>query len=389
MRILLTIGLLLAVLWMPSSLHAQPGKYSAAIILDGIETRSGGSWQYLPTGKLKKGEQVIVHHEDGGWVAILPPAGAVSWVNHRFLGELDVNAQGKQNVLITADNTEVRLGSDKGLPLAVTQVKLPRGTWVEIQGPKVQPQGDSIWYPIAPPEGEYRWLPKEALGPPAPLAPPPVFVKSTTPSTLDAPNGGRTPGSLTSNGSGPSAFAMQDPQWNKAEQAERAGDFATAEKLYSIIYRDLRQKNSDPERLLVCYNRIIKCQDRLRLDPAPVRPTLPQSVVVGAQPAVVLQPPNGSNSGLTGSAWPNTANSAPTKSTGVGNLRRAQFAIDGKQAYAFENAGGQLTYYVTAGNGVSLDPYVNRRVELTGNVQVRGDIRGGEYMVVTQINASK
>ena len=43
-------------------------------------------------------------------------------------------------------------------------------------------------------------------------------------------------------------------------------------------------------------------------------------------------------------------------------------------------------YYVTAGNGVGLDAFVNRKVELFGSVQVRGDVRGGQYMVVSQVN---
>src|SRR5262245_29095466 len=116
------LGLCVIAAVLPAELRAQPGKYAAAIVLPEIEMRSGPSWQFKPTGKLKKGEQVIVHHEDGGWVAIVPPPGAVSWVNHRFLGEFDPNASGKQNAVIMADKVEVRLGVDKAGPLDVTQV---------------------------------------------------------------------------------------------------------------------------------------------------------------------------------------------------------------------------------------------------------------------------
>src|SRR5258708_3781808 len=107
---------LTAALCVTASAQAQPGKYSAAVVLPEIQMRAGGSWQFPATGKLKKGEQVIVHHEDGAWVAILPPPGTVSWVNHRFLGEFDPNGASKQNALVMADNVEVRLGQEKGGP---------------------------------------------------------------------------------------------------------------------------------------------------------------------------------------------------------------------------------------------------------------------------------
>ncbi len=386
MRIPLMMGLL-AIAW-PAGAMAQPGKYSAVVILPEIELRAGPSWRFPAAGKLKKDEQVIVHHEDGLWAAILPPPGSQSWVNHRFLGEFDPHATVKQNALIMADNTEVRIGSDKGLPLTVTQVKLPKGTWVEIDGAKKQDE-NSFWYPITPPEGEYRWLPKEALGTPSPLAPPPVFVKNAGPSPGDPPSNAPTPVSLTSNGSKP-APAAPDARWDKAEQAERSGDYATAEKFYTLVYQDLRQKNSDPELLLVCYNRIIRCQDRQRLNATATRtPLTPPPLAPGARAPASLQAPTTASSGASGAAWPPEPRPASSRTTGAGNLRRAGFFIGEKQAYAFEDANGQLLYYVTAGKNVGLDAYVNRRVELTGNVQVRGDIRGGEYMIVSDVTAIK
>jgi hypothetical protein len=74
------------------------------------------------------------------------------------------------------------------------------------------------------------------------------------------------------------------------------------------------------------------------------------------------------------------------RANGAGNLRRAGFLIDGKQAYALENATGRVLYYMTAGPNVGLDAFVNRQVEIFGQTQVRGDIRGGQYMVVSQVN---
>lgn len=377
MRMIRSFGLL-AVLVLPLPSMAQPGKYAAAVVLPEIQMRAGGSWQFPATGKLKKGEQVIIHHEDGAWVAVLPPPGTVSWVNHRFLGDFDPNLGGRQNATIMADGVEIRIGSEKGGPLGVTQVKLPRGTLVEVLGSKMREE-NTTWYPIAPPEGEYRWLPKEALGSPSPIAPPPVFVKSDG-------NGGPTTGQLTSLPK--TNVVVQHAHWDKAEQAERTGDYATAEKIYTQILYDLRRTNADSEKQLICYNRITKCQDRLRLDGSSARPP----IVDGAKPPASLQPPTGTNSGAVGTAWPNNTSPSATGNqrwSGPGQLRRAGFSIDNRQAYALENSRGQLLFYVTAGNGVSLDPHVNRQVDLLGTVHVRGDIRGGQYMIVSQVNAAR
>jgi hypothetical protein len=257
---------------------------------------------------------------------------------------------------------------------------------VEVVGPKLR-DDTTTWYPITPPDGEYHWLPKEALGTASPLSPPPVFVKSGNPPPAADP-GTKTPGSLTSLGSKLSDPA-QHAQWNKAEQAERTGDYAQAEKLYTLIYQDLRQKNADPELLLVCYNRIIKCQDRLRLEGN--RRSNSTNIDDGSKPAAALQPPTGKDTGgVAGAAWPNDTKSGGGQQwSGAGNLRRAPFTIDGKQAYALENGRGQVAYYLTAGGGVTLDSYVNKQVDLLGALQVRGDVRGAQFMVVSQVNLVK
>jgi len=182
-----------------------------------------------------------------------------------------------------------------------------------------------------------------------------------------------------------------------------------AEKLYTSIYQSLRQKNSDPEQLLVCYNRIIKCQDRLKPDGANSRLVPQPAINTGSgsksTPPASLLPPTNSNAAPVVVAWPSDPVSSSTPSSpsgfvatkgsaasngqrtsGQGNLRKTQFTIDGKQAYALENERGQVLYYATAAPGVSLDGSVNKQVELQGSVQVRGDVRGAEYMVVSQVN---
>src|SRR5205807_1708880 len=118
-------------------------KWVAAVTINGVEVRSGPSWQHPATGSLRKGEQVLVFFEQDGWLAVQPPQGSVSWVNHLFLGDYDTAGRGRQNATIMKDDTEVRVGTDlqagplrtpRGEPIRATRV--PRGTIVTIIGPK-------------------------------------------------------------------------------------------------------------------------------------------------------------------------------------------------------------------------------------------------------------
>ena len=371
------LHLMIVVLACAAQAHAQVGKYTASVVLPEIQLRAGPSWQYPPTMILKKGEQVIIHHEDGTWVAVVPPPGSRSWINHRFLGEFDPNATGKQNATVLADHVEVRLGQDKGGPVPVTQIKLPRGSIVEILGGKTREE-NTFWYPITPPEGEYRWVPKEAIGSPSPLVPPPAFAQRLRTTNTNT-------AMLTTNTK--KGATINHPGWVKAEEAERAGDYSGAIRIYTSILNELRQKNPDPEAQLICYKRITKCEDRLRLDADP--PTVPQKD--RPLPASLLPPPGGERASESNDRFrPQQADSAKPSGprwSGAGNLRRAGFTIDSKQAYALESATGVVMYYVIASGGLGLEPYVNHQVNLYGAVQLRGELRGALIMLATQASA--
>ena len=84
-----------------------------------------------------------------------------------------------------------------------------------------------------------------------------------------------------------------------------------------------------------------------------------------------------------------TANANTLRSSGVGWLRRTGFQIDNKPSYALINSNRQIMYYVTAEPGVNLAPYTERWVELFGAVEVRGDVRGADYMRVSRVNVAR
>src|SRR5262249_19668491 len=73
------------------------------------------------------------------------------------------------------------------------------------------------------------------------------------------------------------------------------------------------------------------------------------------------------------------------RSTGGGILRRAGFNIDNRPTYALLARNGVVAFYVTPEPGINLEPYVERPVDLHGYIEVRGDVRGADYMRVVRV----
>lgn len=130
--------------------------YKAYVVSEDVYVRSGPGKNYYPTQKLKVGQEVEVHrHDPGGWYAIRPPEGSFAWVSSRFLQK-----KGKGLAVVTGDRVAARVGSQLSDIRDVIQVRLERGEAVEILEEKQFATGSEagIWYKIAPPSGEFRWV---------------------------------------------------------------------------------------------------------------------------------------------------------------------------------------------------------------------------------------
>jgi hypothetical protein len=418
MRCTITSGIVLATVWFASIVDAaEPStaaKYTATITLDGVQISAGPSWQYPHTGKLRQGEQIQIHHEDNGWYAILPLPGSVSWINHRFLGEFDRDSKVKQNAVVMKDKTEVRYGglnTDAG-PLGAKSVSLPAGTIVKVIAAK-QRFEESFWFPIEPPVGEFRFVPKTAVSQLQPINPP-VEVAKTNSDVAAVPTKGSTAAQLVSlPTNGPK---IEHSLWPKAEQLHRSGDFAGAEQLYTQIYSDLKAKKADIEIMLTCLNRIDDCRAALRSrgGPAPSIPATSNGSNRNLSPPMLGSPTGAlasggssarrdiptSNNRDRGERIPpvnfdepvknDRNNSGRSESTGPGYLRKAVGMFDDKngnqQIFALEDYRTQkLLYYVIADSGVDLETVKNRRVELFGTIQTRGEFRGAKFMIVSKV----
>ena len=124
--------------------------------------RSGPDEKYYPTRILETGELLEVYRViDNQWYGVRPPRGSFSWVDARFvqlLGNGDVG-------MVVQDNVHARIGSELGNMCGATNVWLNKGDRIAIYERVDTPSDHEtpIWYKIAPPAGEFRWVHKDHI----------------------------------------------------------------------------------------------------------------------------------------------------------------------------------------------------------------------------------
>jgi len=138
---------------------AEQFPYKANIGADDVYVRSGPGQNYYPTDKLKAGEVVEVYrHDPGGWYAIRPPEGSYTWISGRHLqwSTMTPNVPGIGTV--KGEAVAARVGSRFSDIRDVIQVRLNELEPVEVLEKVETGNGSSVWYKIAPPSGEFRWV---------------------------------------------------------------------------------------------------------------------------------------------------------------------------------------------------------------------------------------
>jgi len=132
--------------------------YQAFVLHDNTKVHSGPGQVHYATQSLSEGAVVEVYrHDPGGWCQIRPVDGSFSLVPESTL-EIVADGVGK----IRADNTKAWVGTELGaVEKPLWQVKLQGGEMVEVLGQVSwpHPEGHStVWFQIAPPAGEFRWV---------------------------------------------------------------------------------------------------------------------------------------------------------------------------------------------------------------------------------------
>jgi hypothetical protein len=368
-------ALALIVVALGSAIAADPVKRTAIIDVDGVELRAGHALGFPAVGKLRKGETVIVvREEETGFYAILPPAGSVSWIKQIHLGKLEHGDGGKANVPVAVEGAEVMAGSTKEAgPTNRITARLPKGTIVEVVGPAMRVDKTSSWYPITPPEGDLRWIPKSALRAASltALAPPAPYVKPDTPPFTVIGSGGKPDGSARTAAAALPKVLTDHRLWAQASQAEKNGDHATARTLYARIYQDLWDQKAERDAIVICYNRYTRCGEAVKKGGTSPRP---------GDRSDSRKPPGDSTSisATTGGKW-----------SSRGKLQELKNVyVDGQQVFSFDDDRGAVMYYVTGVSGINLRNYNSKIVQLYGIVTERPELYR-PHMAVERVEVAK
>jgi hypothetical protein len=342
------VGGLATWLALAGGLCAQDGK-DATVSASAAEIRGGRSEVFPITGYLRQGQAVRVLREEGEFCAIVPPAGSVNWIeDHAVSPRTSPGKSRPDTAYILLPEAQVRLGSDRSpSPLPYETVKLARGTIVRVVGDKAFSEGKE-WWPIEPPPSEVRYVAKDSLRQQT------STVVASSPATA-----------------GSSATGPTHPLWLEAQRAEQAHDYARAELLYRQLAAEMAKPGADNALAIRCYNRAEQLT-RGQTATWPARTPAPGMLVSGrpanppAPPATVTPP-------------------AGSIASGPGWLRRTGILIDGQPAYVLEDNRGLPRYYLLALPGKSLEPFVNRSVDVTGPLVQKPDFAGGGYISVYRL----
>jgi hypothetical protein len=341
-------------------------KLTAAEVRVETEVRAGPSPKYPSTGILRRGAKVLIKRAtENDFLEIVPPEGSVSWIQKFAIAPFGPVIGERQAFRVVGDGDKkavmVLPGSleTKG-PLEIIGKKgteVAPGMQGYLRGQPVKPAWDNQqWVPILPMPGESRFIAKAALQDP-PSGSSPAIASAKKPAFDSSLDG--LPGSEL---------------YKRAEQAERDGNIDLAIDLYNRVTKQESARNFD------LANRAATKVFELSRS----RATRPPGSLVSR-----------SGSNATGNAPPAQAASlkpnlsaAPNnnqRSSGVGWLRKTGFQIDDKPSYALMDANRRIMFYVTGEPGVNLSPYLERWVELFGTTEVRGDVRGADYMRVSRV----
>ena len=138
----------------PSLVFADTIPFTMYVQQDNIPLRSGPGESYAITEELTMASPVEVYRKSAGdWYGIRPTDASFSWVAAAYLEPTDE----KDVARVTEDKVPAHIGSTFDDVRGLAQVKLDRDELVQLLGSRRSEAGD-LWYRIAPPPGEFRWI---------------------------------------------------------------------------------------------------------------------------------------------------------------------------------------------------------------------------------------
>ena len=393
--------LLLAVTALCGSAVAQTFPALARVKVNAASLR-GTAGEFSPeTGKLEMGNRVTVLSAEGNdWLAIQPPQGSISWIPWTLVEpQAKPGSEGKIsppfNAVVTPDDgASIRPGAvGDSKPLGVQKTKLPKGTIVQVVGPrvKVKADGDELeanWYPIIAPKDDVRYVRRDAVEwvgaapgagfvvkaggtsskplPGAAAEPGPASTGGRGDFVLSVPGGERPQFPSTPQANKPADWPNNYPLWREAEKARGAGETKQARELYTKLAQEVSREGAgqDLELANLCYDRIYNALGSGGGGGSAWRP--PEST-----PAPKADPPKAEKAGRTVE----------------GTLHAANAKLDGKWSiYLLADEKRVIRHYVISG-GADLDRHLGKWVAVTGNEIKPDSLRGDPVVVATDVRS--
>jgi hypothetical protein len=318
----------------------------AVILQPEVEVRSGPSKVFFATSKLKQGDKVLVlreSKESQGWLEIKPPPQSFSWINAKYLKQLDalhaavVGDASQQPAPILPGSRVVDQPPNR------ESMKLTAGTVVIIVDRPLT-VGTETWVPIQPHQNEVRYLPADAVRPATVIA---------------AQQNGPANWTLTPQG------YVTNPALGEAQKAEASGDYNRARQLYQQIYND---SAADTNQRIYAAN---------RLNSMPASNFVTTSNVKPNETRTAMSPSNVATNLIKTkeAAW-----------SQYGRLYETKVLSDsGQPLYTLDMGQGQ-TIYVSTNAGKSLQSYVGRTICVYGPTMYRPDSAAKlPYVVATHV----
>jgi len=138
--------------------------YEAVVEQEDAYVRSGPGKSHYPTGRLHRGERVVVYrHDPGNWCMIAPPPGSFNWIRAEYVRKTGAN-RGE----VTEINVRIPIGSDFDDSQERYHQELSTGDRVEILDEVTVRKDDGRpirMYKIRPPKGEFRWIEGRLIAP--------------------------------------------------------------------------------------------------------------------------------------------------------------------------------------------------------------------------------
>jgi len=137
--------------------------YDVYVDQDEVTARCGPGGDYYRTDPLRHGQRLEVYLETAdGWLGIRPPDNSFCWVPADTV-QLD---RGGKSGRVTESGTLAWIGTHLGKARKyMWQVQLSKDEEVVVIGraEREGPDGPQLWYRIAPPAGEFRWVHRDQV----------------------------------------------------------------------------------------------------------------------------------------------------------------------------------------------------------------------------------